>query len=74
MCNAETAGLYDPEKDHTLEVDAKGMDTCLLQDDIPISFASKSLTPVEKNYSSIKCKCLAVVFGLEHFRQFVFGR
>ena len=71
VCNAKkTLGLYDPAKSLTLEVDAsqKSLGACLLQDDIPIFFASRSLTPAEKNYSIIELECLAVVFGLEHFR------
>ena len=75
VCNAKFFGLYDSEKELRLEVDAsqKGLGACLLQDKFPISFASKSLTPAERNYSNIEYKCLAVVFGLEHFRQFIFG-
>ena len=50
VCNANSLGLYDPEKELTLEVDAsqKGLDACLVQNNIPISFASKSLTPCER--------------------------
>ena len=73
--NAKTLGLHDPEKECTLEVTSeKGLSACLLQSSIPISFASKGLTPAERHYSNIEWECLAVVFGLEYFRQFVFGR
>ena len=30
--------------------------------DQPIAYASKQLTPVERNYSTTKMKCLAMVF------------
>ena len=50
----------------------KSLGVCLLQGDIPISFASNSLSPAEKNYSNIESECLAVVFRLENFRQLVF--
>ena len=55
VCNAQTFGLYDPEKELTLEVDTsqKGLGACLLQDDIPMSFASKTQTTAKKNYSNI---------------------
>ena len=63
-------------KELTLEVDAlqKGLGACLLQEDKPISFASKSLTKTKKNYFKIGYKCLAVVIGLEHFKQYVYSR
>ena len=51
VCSANTLGLYDWGKELTLEVDAsqKGLGPCLLQNDIPNAFASKSLTPAGKN-------------------------
>ena len=39
----------------------------------PIAFASRSLAPEEKNYSQID-KALAIVFGVKHFHQYLFGR
>ena len=66
VCKANTLGLYDPAKELSLEVSAlqKGLGACLLQEDKPISFASKSLTKAKQNYSNIELECLAVVFGL----------
>ena len=71
---ARTLGLYDPTKDLTLTVDAsqKGLGPCLLQDDAPILFFSKSLTQTEQNLSNIERECLVVVFGQEHLKQFVY--
>lgn len=37
----------------------------------PLAFASRSLTSAEKNYSVQELECLAVVFGIKKFRQFV---
>ena len=44
VSHAKNLGLYDPEKELALEVYdiQKGLGTCLLQDHIPISFASKN--------------------------------
>ncbi|KAG0952057.1 hypothetical protein G6F31_013594 [Rhizopus arrhizus] len=37
----------------------------------PLAFASRSLTSNEKNYSVQELECLAVVFGIKKFRQFL---
>ena len=39
----------------------------------PIAFASRSLAPAEKNYSQIDKETLAIVFGVKHFHQYLFG-
>ena len=46
----------------------------LLQDNKPVAFASRSLTECEKRYAQIEKEMLAVVFGLEHFYYYVYGR
>ena len=46
----------------------------LLQDGKPIAFASRSLTDCEKRYAQIEKECLSVVFGLERFDQYTYGR
>ena len=38
-----------------------------------IAYASRSLTPAEVNYSVIEREALACVWGLDHFRQFIWG-
>ena len=44
------------------------------QDELPIAFALHSLAPAEKNYSQIDKEALAIVFGVKHFHQYLFGR
>ncbi|XP_014668899.1 PREDICTED: uncharacterized protein K02A2.6-like [Priapulus caudatus] len=67
---------YDPQKDTTLEVDAsmKGVGACLLQGGKPVAFASKSLSPAESNYSNIEREMLALVFGINRFHTYLFGK
>ena len=50
VCETRTLGMYDLTKDLTLKGDAsqKGLGACLLQDDVPISFASKSLAQTKQ--------------------------
>lgn len=40
----------------------------------PIAFASRALTKAEQNYAQIDREALAIVFSVEYFHQFLFGR
>ena len=73
---AKNLSLCEPAEEMVLEVDAsmKGLCACLMQGVRIISFASKSLTSSEANYSNIQREYLAVVFGLEHFKAFCYWR
>lgn len=66
---------YNPNLPTVLEVDAsqKGLGACLLQNDRPIAFASKSLSPAEANYSNIERETLALVYGITRFHTYLFG-
>ncbi|XP_038046793.1 uncharacterized protein K02A2.6-like [Patiria miniata] len=67
---------YNPEMPTVLEVDAsqKGLGACLTQHGKPIAFASKSLSPAQKNYSNIERETLALVFGIARFHNYLFGK
>ena len=73
---------FDPEKITELIVDASpvGLGAMLTQrsslTDNPrvLSYASKSLTPVEQRYSQTEREALAVVWACEHFHIYVYGK
>ena len=67
---------YDPTKPTVVEVDAsqKGLGACLLQDNQPVMFASKTLTDAQKNYSNIERETLAMVFGIRRLHTYLFGK
>ncbi|KAJ8018232.1 hypothetical protein HOLleu_43886 [Holothuria leucospilota] len=51
----------------------KGLGFALLQNDQPITYASRSLTPAETRYSQIEKELLALVFGLERNHVYTYG-
>ena len=73
--NHPTLKYFDPLKPTTISVDAssKGMGAVLLQDDHPIAYASKSLTPAQQNYAQIEKEMLAIVFGCHKFHDYIYG-
>jgi len=68
--------LYDVSKPLTLENDAceYGLSSALFQEGRPIAYASRTLTDAEKRYAQIEKEMLALVYGLEKFHQYTFGR
>jgi len=40
----------------------------------PIAFASRTLTPAEKNYSQLDREALAIIFAVRKFSQYLYGR
>ena len=67
---------YYPHKETVLEVDASENDlsACLLQDNNPVAFASKTLTSTQSAYSNIERETLAIVNGVIKFHTCLFGK
>ena len=51
-----------------------GLGFALLQNDQPVTYASRALTPAETRYSQIEKELLAQVFGLQRNHHYVYGR
>ena len=64
------------EENVVLQCDASnfGLGACLMQNNQPVQYASRSLTQTEQNYAQIEKEMLAIVFGLERFERFVYGK
>jgi transposase InsO family protein len=69
------------DREFILETDAsiRGLGGVLsqYQDDKkrhPVAFASRALNPAERNYSITDLETLAVVWGISHFRTYLYGQ
>ena len=67
---------YDRLKPVIVQADAslRGLGACLIQEDRPIAFASKSLTDAESRYANIERELLAIVFACQRFSMYLLGR
>ena len=76
ICTATTLAYYYRREPVAFHVDAsiKGLGAALFQNNRPIAFASKALTPAETRYANIERKLLAVVYGCEKFHSYLYGR
>ena len=70
----------DFSKEFILTTDAsnEGVGAILSQGDIgsdlPVAFASRSFNKAEKNYSTVEKELAAIVWGIKHFRPYLYGR
>lgn len=67
---------FSEAKAVTVSVDASknGLGAVLLQDSKPIAYGSASLTEAQQRYAQIEKELLAIVYGLEHFHYYTYGR
>ena len=76
LTKAPVLKYFSQEKKSVLQCDASkdGLGACLMQDGHPIAYASRALTPTEIHYAQIEKELLSVVFGVEKFSEFLYGR
>ena len=76
VTSAPILAYYDPSLPLLIQCDAseKGLGCALLQNQKPVAYASRALTDTETRYAQIEKEMLAVVFSLEKFNQYTFGR
>ena len=76
ISNAPVLAYFDVNKEVTVMADASryGLGAVILQENKPIAYASRSLTPTEMHYAVIEKEMLAVVFAMEKFHQYIYGK
>ena len=76
LTKAPVLAYFDANKDVVLQVDSSqyGIGAVLLQDGKPVEYASRLLTSSERNWAQIEKEALAILFGLERFDQYTYGR
>ncbi|CAM1324956.1 Uncharacterised protein r2_g3383 [Pycnogonum litorale] len=72
---------YDPAKPVRLSCDASpyGIGAVLSHvlpngEDKPISYASRTLSPSERNYAHIERETVSIIFGVKYFHKYLYGR
>ena len=80
LSEAPILKLPDFNKPFILQTDAAdaGIGAVLLQEEngkkMPIAYASRELKGSEQKYSTIEKECLAIVWAVQKFQQYLYGR
>ena len=71
-----TLKYFNETKEVIVQTDTSstGLGAVILQEGQPVAYTSRALTKTETNYSQIEKELLAVLFSLEHFDHYVYGR
>nr|VZI30274.1 unnamed protein product [Spirometra erinaceieuropaei] len=81
ICDSTMLSHFEADKETIVQADASdyGLGGVLLQKDAdgrvqPIMHAARSLTKAERNYSQIEKEALAIIFAVQRFHLFIYGR
>ena len=76
LTKAPVLKYFSQEKESVLQCDESkdGLGACPMQGGYASAYASRALTPTEVNYAQIEKELLSVVFGVEKFSEFLYGR
>lgn len=76
IASATCLKYYDASQPLYIQTDSSktGMGCCLFQSEAPIAYSSRALTTTETRYAQIEKELLAVVYALEHFNEYTYGR
>lgn len=76
LVKAPVLKYFDVTRPLTLSVDASqsGLGAVLIQENLPVAYASRALTPTECRYAQIEKEALAIAFGCKRFHQYIYGK
>lgn len=76
ITSTPTLKYFDVSDDITLSVDASsfGLGACIMQREQPVAYASRALNTAERNYAQIETEMLGIVYGLQKFNEYVYGK
>ena len=76
LSKAPILKYYDVSKPVTISVDASqnGLGAVLLQDELPVAYASRALSNIEQKYAQIEKEALAICFGCDRFHQYIYSK
>ena len=76
LTQAPVLAYFNPTNSLTIQYDAsgQGLGAAFLQDGSPLAYASRALSEAESRYATIAKEMLAIIFALEKWHQYTFGR
>ena len=76
VTQAPVLQYFDVNKPVVVSADASkdGVGAVLLQEDMPVAYASRALTQTQCRYAQIEKELYAVTFACDKFHQYLFGR
>lgn len=68
--------IFDSNQPIVIQTDASqnGLGACLLQNNQPVAFVSRSMSDCEKRYAQIEKEMLAIQFACSKFHYYIYGR
>ena len=76
ITSTPTLKYFDVNEDVNLSVDASsyGLGACIMQKEQLVAYASRTLNAAERNYAQIEKEMLVIVYGLQKFNEYVYGK
>ena len=76
LTQAPVLKFYDVKRPVVIQADASqsGLGACLMQDGQPVAYASRALTPAEKNYAQLEKELLSICFACHKFHTYIYGK
>lgn len=73
--NVSKLAYFDPKLETVVQTDASGigLGAVIIQNERPVAYISRTLTPIEQRYSQIERECLSIIFAVTRLKQYLTG-